>query len=50
MDGSRLVVEVGAPAKDNKANLELVRFLSKELKMPLRIKSGLTSKNKVLVA
>ena len=44
-----LVVEVGAPAEDNKANAELVRFLSRELGRPARIKSGFTGKSKRIV-
>ena len=42
-------IAVAAPPKDNKANLELVRFLSKLLGKPVRIKSGHTSKRKTLV-
>ena len=43
-----LKVEVAAPAEDNKANIELVKFLSKKLKKKVRIKSGFRSKEKVL--
>jgi uncharacterized protein len=43
-----LLVDVAAPAEDNKANLEVVKFFSKELKKFVRIKSGLKSKEKVL--
>lgn len=41
-------IAVKAPAEDNKANKELVRFLSKKLKKRVRIKSGLKSKTKIL--
>ena len=44
-----LTVAVAAPADKGKANLELVKFLSKELKRQVRIKSGVTKKEKVLV-
>jgi hypothetical protein len=43
-----LKVAVAAPPDKNKANKELVRFLSKELKRKVRIKSGLTSKEKII--
>ena len=44
-----LVVEIAAPADKNKANLRLVKFLSKHLGQQVRIKSGQASKEKVLV-
>jgi len=43
-----LVVEVGAQAEDNKANVELIKYFSKLLKRNVEIKSGHTSKQKVL--
>jgi len=42
------IISVAAPADKDKANKELVRFLSKELKKKVRIKSGLKSREKVL--
>ena len=48
-DEDVLVVAIKAPADKNKANTELVKFLSKELGSPVRIKSGLTSKEKKVV-
>jgi uncharacterized protein (TIGR00251 family) len=47
-DKEALVVEIGAQAQDNKANIELVKYLSKMLKRNVEIKSGHTSKQKVL--
>jgi uncharacterized protein (TIGR00251 family) len=44
-----LIIEVGAPAEDNKANVELVKFLSRQLKKRLIIKSGFTSKEKIIL-
>ena len=41
-------IAVAAPREENKANQELVRFLTKMVKKPVRIKSGLTSKQKVI--
>ncbi len=41
-------VNVKAPADKGKANAELVRYFSKRLKKKVSIKSGLTSKEKVL--
>lgn len=43
-----LRVAIAAPAEDNKANVEVVRFFSKLLKKKVRIKSGLRSKEKLL--
>ena len=43
-----LIVEIKAPAQDNKANKEVVKFLSKQLKKRVKIKSGHTSKMKIL--
>ena len=42
-------MNVSAPAKDGKANIEIVKFLSKLTKKKARILSGLTSKKKVVV-
>ena len=42
----RMKLEIAAPAKNSKANVEIVRFLSKLLKKKIRIVSGFTSKNK----
>lgn len=44
-----LFVDVAAPADKNKANVELVKFLSKQLGNQVRIKSGRASKEKTLV-
>ncbi|MBW2983175.1 DUF167 domain-containing protein [Candidatus Woesearchaeota archaeon] len=44
-----LTVEVSAPADKGKANARLVRFLSKQLGYQVRVKSGLASKEKVMV-
>jgi len=41
-------VEIGAPADDNKANIELIKFLSKSFKKQVRIVSGLSSRVKFL--
>ncbi|MDD5254141.1 MAG: DUF167 domain-containing protein [Candidatus Nanoarchaeia archaeon] len=42
------IVNIKAPPEDNKANLELIKFLSKKFNTKVRIKSGLTSKNKII--
>jgi len=39
---------VKAPAHDNKANAELLRFLSKTLKKKFRIVKGMKSREKIL--
>ncbi|MDD5331591.1 MAG: DUF167 domain-containing protein [Candidatus Nanoarchaeia archaeon] len=41
-------IKIKAPPEDNKANLELVKFLSKEFKTKIRIKAGFTGKNKII--
>ena len=48
LDG-KAIIAIKAPADKNKANAELIRFLSKELKRQCRIKSGLKSKEKVIL-
>lgn len=45
------VISLKKPVKDNKANLELIKLLSKELKVPsknINIIKGLTGKNKII--
>lgn len=44
-----VLVNIVAPADKNKANLEVVKFFSKLLKKQVRIKSGLKSREKVLL-
>ncbi|MEK6886956.1 MAG: DUF167 domain-containing protein [Nanoarchaeota archaeon] len=43
-----LKVAIAAKPEENKANVEIVKFFSKLLKKRVRIKSGLTSKEKLL--
>jgi uncharacterized protein (TIGR00251 family) len=43
-----LRVEVRAQAQDGKANLEMVKMLSKRFERKIRIKSGMGSKNKLI--
>ncbi|MBN2368736.1 YggU family protein [Candidatus Woesearchaeota archaeon] len=43
-----LRVEIKAPAEDNKANIEIIKFFSKLTKKDVRIVSGLTNKKKIL--
>ena len=44
-----LLIEIKAPAQNNKANKEVIRFISKLLKKRVKIKSGHTSKLKTLL-
>ena len=44
------IIAIKEKAEDNKANIELVRFLSKELGKRVRIKTGLKFKIKILEA
>ena len=41
----KYIVELNAKPKNNEANVELVKFLSKEFKARLRIARGLKSRN-----
>ncbi len=43
-------VNLKSPAEKNKANIELIKLLKKHFKKKIKIKSGLTSKNKVIEA
>ncbi|MBD3361395.1 YggU family protein [Candidatus Woesearchaeota archaeon] len=43
-----VVIAIKESADKNKANIELIKFLSKKLKRKVRIKSGLTSREKVI--
>lgn len=42
-------IAVKAPPENNKANKELIKFISKLLKKKVKIKSGLKSKEKLLI-
>ena len=41
-------VNIKSPPQDNKANIELIKFLRKELKKQVRIVRGFKSKEKVV--
>jgi uncharacterized protein (TIGR00251 family) len=47
-DDGAMTVAIAAPPEDNKANIELVKFLSRKLKKQVRIASGFGSKMKML--
>jgi uncharacterized protein (TIGR00251 family) len=47
-DGDSYVVSLKSPPEDNKANIELVKLLHDYFKSKVRIKSGLTSRNKII--
>ncbi len=42
------IISIKEKAEDNRANIELVKFLSKMLGRKARIKSGLKSKEKII--
>ena len=42
------LVHLKSPAEDNKANIELLKLLKKYLGKKARIKSGFTSRNKLV--
>ncbi len=41
-------INIAAPPDKNKANKELIKFFKRELKLNIRIKSGLSSREKVV--
>ncbi len=41
-------IKIKSEAENNKANIELIKLLSKYFKAKIKIKSGLKSKNKVV--
>ena len=41
-------IEIKAPAQDNKANIELIKFLSRSLKKDVKIIKGFKSKEKLI--
>jgi len=43
-------ISIKAKPEDNKANIELIKFLSKALKKKVRIISGLKSREKIIEA
>ncbi len=43
-----LTIAIAAPPEEGKANLELIKFLTKKLKKQVRIVSGFGSKTKIL--
>lgn len=42
------IVEIKEPPEDNKANVEIINFLSKTFKKRVRIVSGMKSKEKLI--
>ncbi|MDP8215418.1 MAG: DUF167 domain-containing protein [Candidatus Euphemobacter frigidus] len=51
IEGGRLKIEVAAAPVDNKANRELIKLLSKKLRLPRRsiiIRLGATSRDKLI--
>ncbi|MBI5390138.1 YggU family protein [Candidatus Woesearchaeota archaeon] len=47
-EGTCMKIALKAPPQDGKANLELIKFFSKQFKKRIRIVSGITSKHKVI--
>ena len=47
-DSNTYKIQIKAKPEDNKANIELIKFLSKELKKKVRITSGFKSKEKIV--
>lgn len=47
-DGENYVVSLKSPAEDNKANIELIKLLKKYFDKEIKIKTGKTSRNKLI--
>ncbi|MEK6812201.1 MAG: DUF167 domain-containing protein [Nanoarchaeota archaeon] len=47
-EGETYLVQVKSPAENNKANIEVIKLLEKYFKKSVKIKSGLTSRNKIV--
>jgi len=47
-EGAVLEIAVAAPAENNRANIELIKFLEKKFKKKARVIRGLTGKNKIV--
>jgi uncharacterized protein (TIGR00251 family) len=47
-DNGKYIVKLKSAPENNKANVELVKLLQKHFKKSVRIKSGLTSRNKIV--
>ena len=47
-EGNKMKVAVKAPAREGKANQELIKFLSRELKTRVEIIRGKTSSRKIV--
>ena len=47
-DKNAYIIKIKSRAEDNKANIELIKFLSKLLKKKARIASGLRSREKII--
>ena len=47
-NGLHYLVKLNSVARDNKANLELIKFLKKHFKRDVKIVRGLKSRNKVV--
>lgn len=45
---SEITLSVKSPPEKNKANLEIIKFLSKQFGFKIKIVSGLKSKNKII--
>ena len=48
IERSAFRISIKAKPQDNKANIELIKFLSKTLKKKVKIISGLKSKEKII--
>jgi len=49
VEDDTVFIDIAAPPEDNKANLELLKFLKRQTGRPCKIKSGATSKDKIVI-
>ena len=45
---SEIILAVKSPPENNKANLDIIKFFSKQFKIKIKIIKGLKSKNKII--
>lgn len=48
-DDKELIVRIAAPPEKDKANKELIKFLSKKFKKKVKIAKGLRSRKKMII-
>ena len=47
-ENNEILLAVRSPAENNKANMEIIKFFSREFKTRVKIVKGLKSRNKII--